>query len=257
MKLQGRVALVTGASRGIGRAIALSLASEGATVVVNYRTNEAQAKGVVEEVMQMSGKAIALRADVSQYEQVAAMVEQTLAEFGGLHILVNNAGIARDKLVYNMQPGDWLEVMQANFGGVFNGTKAVLPHFMSQREGVIINVSSIMGERGWIGEANYAASKGAINAFTRCCAMEMARFNVRVNAVLPGFCPTDLVEGLVAKDGGKTILKQLPTHSFARPEDVAHVVTFLASPDSQYMLGMLVPVDGGASAMLGLGSARA
>ena len=146
--------------------------------------------------------------------------------------------------------------MQTNFGGVFNGTKAVLPHFMSQRDGVIINVSSIMGERGWVGESNYAASKGAINAFTRCSAMEMARFNIRVNAVLPGFCVTDLVEGLMAKDGGKGILKQVPIRSFARPEDVAHVVTFLASPDSQYMLGMLVPVDGGASAVLGVGSPR-
>jgi 3-oxoacyl-[acyl-carrier protein] reductase len=256
MTLQQRVALVTGASRGIGRAIALALAREGATVVVNYCASEAQAQQVVEEIEQIGGRAIALRADVAHYDQVVAMVEQILSRLGDLHILINNAGISRDRLIYHMEPGDWLEVMKTNFGGVFNCTRAVLPHFMEQREGVIVNVSSVMGERGWIGEANYAASKGAINAFTRCCALELARFNIRVNAVLPGFCPTDLTAELVAREGGRGILKQLPTHTFAQPEEIANVVAFLAGPQSQYMLGMLIPVDGGASMVLGLGSPR-
>jgi 3-oxoacyl-[acyl-carrier protein] reductase len=153
-----------------------------------------------------------------------------------------------------MEPGDWLDVMRVNFGGVFNCTKAVMPHFMGQREGVILNISSVMGERGWLGESNYSASKGAVNAFTRCCAMELARFGVRVNAILPGFVPTELVEGLVSKDGGKGILKQLPMKSFGEVADVANLVVFLASDDAKYMTGSFVTVDGGAAAMLGTGA---
>jgi 3-oxoacyl-[acyl-carrier protein] reductase len=144
--------------------------------------------------------------------------------------------------------------MRVNFGGVFNCTKAVLSHFMSTRDGVIVNVSSVMGERGWVGESNYAASKGAVNAFTRCCAMELARFGVRVNAVLPGFAPTELVAGLTQKEGGKGILRQIPMRSFAKVEEVAQVVSFLAGPDSSYMTGAFIAVDGGASTALGLGA---
>jgi 3-oxoacyl-[acyl-carrier protein] reductase len=153
-----------------------------------------------------------------------------------------------------MEPADWLDVMKVNFGGVFNCTKAAMSHFMARGEGVIVNVSSVMGERGWVGESNYAASKGAINAFTRCAARELARFGVRVNAVLPGFSPTELVGGLLEKDGGRGILRQLPMRAFAKPEEVAQVVTFLAGPDSSYMTGSLVTVDGGASSTLGLGA---
>ena len=125
-----------------------------------------------------------------------------------------------------METGDWLNVMRVNFGGVFNCTKAALGHFMGTRDGVIVNVSSAMGERGWIGESNYAASKGAVNAFTRCCAMEVARFGIRVNAVLPGFAPTEMVAGLLTKDGGKGIKKQIPLRSFAKVEEVAQVAGF-------------------------------
>jgi 3-oxoacyl-[acyl-carrier protein] reductase len=144
--------------------------------------------------------------------------------------------------------------MRINFGGVFNCTKAAMTHFMGQRDGVIVNISSVMGERGWIGESNYAASKGAVNAFTRCCAVELARFGVRVNAVLPGFAPTDIVAGLLAKDGGRGISKQIPMRAFGKVEDVARVVTFLAGPDSSYMTGSLVTVDGGAATILGVGA---
>jgi 3-oxoacyl-[acyl-carrier protein] reductase len=169
-------------------------------------------------------------------------------------MLVNNAGISKDALIYNMDPEDWLAVMRVNFGGVFNCTKAALGHFMGERDGSIVNVSSMMGDRGWTGESNYAASKGAINAFTRCSAVELARFGVRVNAVLPGFAPTELVAGLLEKDGGKGILKQIPLKTFASVEEVAHVVAFLAGPDSSYMTGSLVTVDGGVGSMLGVGA---
>ena len=254
MKLEGRVALVTGGSRGIGRAIAQALAREGAAVGVNYRSGKEQAEEVVQEIEQAGGKAAAIPGDVSDYDQAQQMVEQTVSELRGLHVLVNNAGISKDALIFHMEPGDWLDVMRVNFGGVFNCTKAAMPHFMGQREGVILNISSVMGERGWLGESNYSASKGAVNAFTRCCAMELARFGVRVNAILPGFVPTELVKGLVSKDGGKGILKQLPMKSFGEVADVANLVVFLASDDAKYMTGSFVTVDGGAAAMLGTGA---
>lgn len=254
MKLSGRVALVTGGSRGIGRAISEVLAAEGAAVAVNYRASKSGADEVVEAITAAGGKAVAVGGDVAEYEQAEAMVAETIEQLGGLHILANNAGISKDALIYNMEPQDWLDVMRVNFGGVFNCTKAALGHFMGQRDGSIVNVSSMMGDRGWTGESNYAASKGAINAFTRCAAVELARFGVRVNAVLPGFAPTELVAGLLEKDGGKGILKQIPLKTFATVEEVAHVVAFLAGPDSSYMTGSLVTVDGGVGSMLGVGA---
>jgi 3-oxoacyl-[acyl-carrier protein] reductase len=253
MKLDGRIALVTGASRGIGRAVAEGLAAEGAAVVVNYRSGKEQADEVVKAIEDAGGRAAAIQGDVSDYEQAESIVKQTVEELGGLHVLINNAGIARDALIYNMEPNDWLDVMKVNFGGVFNCTKACLPHFMSQRDGVIVNMSSVMGEVGWTGESNYSASKGAVNAFTRCSAVELARFGIRVNAVLPGFAPTDMVAGLTEKDGGKGIKKQLPMKAFAEVEDVAQVTVFLAGPDASYMTGSLLTVDGGARAQLGIG----
>lgn len=252
-KLEGQVAFVTGASRGIGRAIALALVEEGAHVAVNYRSRRDEAQAVVAEIEQAGGKAIAIGGDVAVPEEAESLVQRTIGELGGLHILVNNAGIARDSLIYHMGPTDWLDVMRVNFGGVFNCTRAVMAHFMAERTGAIVNVSSVMGERGWIGESNYAASKGAVNAFTRCSAIELARFGVRVNAVLPGFTPTELVDGLLAKDGGRGVRRQIPWRQFATPEQVASVVAFLAGPDSAYMTGELVRVDGGAGAVLGVG----
>jgi 3-oxoacyl-[acyl-carrier protein] reductase len=254
MKLEGRVALVTGGSRGIGRAICQTLAADGAKVAVNYRSGQSQAQEVVDTITANGGEAAAIQGDVSEYEQAQSVVEQTVSNLGGLHILVNNAGIAKDGLVFNLEPQDWLDVMRVNFGGTFNCTKVSVGHFMGQRDGVIVNISSVMGERGWVGESNYAASKGAINAFTRCCGVEFARFGIRVNAVLPGFAPTELVAGLMEKDGGKGIKKQIPMRDFGSVEQVARVVTFLASSDSDYMTGALITVDGGVSSQVGVGA---
>jgi 3-oxoacyl-[acyl-carrier protein] reductase len=253
-RLRDQVALVTGGSRGIGSAIASALASEGAAVAVNYRAGREAAESVVQEIRDRGGRAIALQGDVADYAAAERLVAETVGELGGLHILVNNAGITRDALVFNMEPDEWLEVMRVNFGGTFNCTKAAIRELMAQRAGSIVNVSSVMGERGWTGESNYAASKGAINAFTRCCAVELARFGVRVNAVLPGFAPTELVAGLLQRDGGKGVKRQIPMRSFAQVEEVARTVAFLAGPDAAYVTGSLMTVDGGAAAVLGVGA---
>ena len=216
MRLDGKVALVTGAARGIGRAICLALADAGASVAVNYRSSSAEAAELVGQIEAAGGKGVALAGDVSDPAATATVAAEAVAALGGLHILVNNAGIVKDGLIFTMEPADWQTVMNVNFGGVFNGTKAVLRHFMAQREGTIINISSVMSERGWTGQANYAASKAAINAFTRSAAVELARFGIRVNAVLPGFAPTDMTAGLIDKDG-QDIAQQLPLRALAGP----------------------------------------
>lgn len=253
MKLQGQVALVTGGSRGIGAAVCRRLAADGAAVAVNCRSSEGPAKELVREIEAAGGRAIAVHGDVADPAEAQEMVRQSIEDLGGLDILVNNAGVAQDALIFNMEMDDWLDVMKVNFGGVFHCTKAVLPHFMSKGAGVIVNVSSVMGERGWVGESNYAASKGAVNAFTRCCAMESARFGIRVNAVLPGFAPTDLVAGLTEGATGRSIKKQIPMRDFGEVGQIADVVRFLSGPESSYMTGSLVNVDGGAMTALGLG----
>src|SRR2546423_2332866 len=253
MTLAGQVALVTGGSRGIGAAICRTLAADGAAVAVNYRSSEAEAKAVVANIEAAGGRAVAVGGDVADPVAAAELVERTAAELGDLHVLVNNAGISQDALIFNMSADDWLDVMRVNFGGVFNCTRAVLPRFMAAGAGVIVNVSSVMGERGWIGESNYAASKGAVNAFTRCCAMETARFGIRVNAVLPGFVPTELVAGLTEGETGKNIRKPIPMRRFGQVDQIAAAVRFLASPESSYLTGSFLAVDGGAMTALGLG----
>jgi 3-oxoacyl-[acyl-carrier protein] reductase len=254
VSLGGQVALVTGGSGGIGRATCLALARAGAAVAVNYRSSKSAAEEVAASINGSGGRALTFQADVSDHQSAKELVQAVLRELGGLHVLVNNAGVARDALIYEMKPNDWLDVMRINFGGVFNCTQAAMEHFMGERAGSIVNVSSVMGERGWIGESNYAASKAAINAFTRCAAMELARFGVRVNAVLPGFVPTEMVSGILSRDGGKGVIKQIPMRAFGEPEAVADLVVFLAGPDSRYMTGSLVTVDGGASSILGVGA---
>ena len=253
MTLDGKVALVTGGSRGIGAAVCVALARDGAAVAVNYRTSEAGAKEVVRRIEDDGGRAVAVGGDVADPAAAAELVQEAVRELGDLDILVNNAGVSQDSLIYHMSPDAWVDVMRVNFGGVFHCTHAVLPHFMAKGAGVVVNVSSVMGERGWIGESNYAASKGAVNAFTRCAAMETARFGIRVNAVLPGFVPTDLVAGLTEGDTGRNIKKQIPMRRFGETEQIAAAVRFLAGPESSYLTGSFLTVDGGAATALGLG----
>ncbi|WP_151771493.1 SDR family NAD(P)-dependent oxidoreductase [Streptomyces abyssomicinicus] len=253
MTLEGRVALVTGGSRGIGRAIALRLAADGAAVAVNYRSRKDEAERTVEEITALGGRAVALRADVADADEARQLVDETIGGLGGLHVLVNNAGVARDGFLWDQSPEDWWEVLKVNVGGVYHCTRAAAPHFMSQRDGTVVNISSVMGEGGWIGQSNYSASKGAVNSFTRAAAVELARFEVRVNAVLAGFTATELIGGLLEKDGGRSIKRQLPLREFATPEQVAGAVSFLAGPDSSYITGELLRVDGGWAGQLGLG----
>jgi 3-oxoacyl-[acyl-carrier protein] reductase len=253
MTFQDRVALVTGASRGIGRAVAVTLAERGAAVAVNYLSREQEALDVVEQIEKAGGTAVAIGADVSDPAAARELVEETKRRLGGLHILVNNAGITRDGLIHDMAPDAWLDVMRVNFGGAFHCTHAVADHFMAQGDGAIVNVSSAMAERGWIGQSNYCASKGALNAFTRAAAIELARFGVRVNAVLGGFTPTDMIGGILERDGGRGILRQIPMRRFADAEQIATVVAFLAGPDASYVTGEVVLADGGMASQLGVG----
>lgn len=248
-----RIALVTGGSRGIGRAIALALVDVGYAVAVNYRSRAAEAQAVVDEITARGGRALPVAGDVADPEQAKAIVRRTINELGGLHVLVNNAGVVRNRLVFDMAPDDWRAVMDVNFGGVFNCTLAAIDHFAVQRDGAIVNVSSVMGDRGWIGQANYAASKAAVNAFTRCCGLEFSRFGVRVNAVLPGLTDTELVADLFKQDGAQGILRQIPMGRFPGAEEVASAVVFLAGPASGGMTGAFITVDGGASSLLGVG----
>lgn len=253
MKLKDRTALVTGASRGIGKAIALALAEQGAAVAVNYRSRREDALEVVKEIEAAGGRAVAIGADVSDPGEAAELVAEAIRQLGSLNILVNNAGTSDDGLIYQSAPDAWLNVMKVNFGGAYHSTHAVMEHFMAQGDATIVNISSAMGERGWIGQSNYSASKGALNSFTRSAAIELARFGVRVNAVLAGFTPTELVGEVLQRDAGKSIKKQIPLRRFATVEQVAAAALFLAGPDSGYTTGELLSVDGGYSAQLGIG----
>ena len=252
-EFENKVALVTGASRGIGRAIALGLAKNGAAVVVNYQRQKQAAEEVVSQIKDMGMEAVSVAADVADYGASEELVRHAVERFGRLDILVNNAGVAQDNLIVNMAPEQWRKVIDVNLGGVFNCSKAALAHFMPERRGCIVNVSSVMGKRGWVGESNYAASKAAINAFTQCCAVESVRFGIRVNAVLPGFSDTDMVSGLMEEKTSKGILKQIPMKRFANPDEISELVCFLASERASYITGEMISVDGGVGSVLGVG----
>lgn len=244
MRLIGKVALVTGASRGLGKAIALQLAEEGAQVVVNYAKSAEKAGEVVEAIQSAGGNALAMQADVSHFEEVEKMVDDIYEKFERVDILVNNAGINRDELLMSMEKEDWDAVINTNLGGLFNCTKAVAKYMMLQKSGRIINISSIAGERGGRGQSNYAASKGGVNAFTRSVAMELAPKKITVNAIAPGVVETEMSSTVIrrAKD---QILNSIALKRFGQAEEVAKVVTFLASDDSSYITGEVIRVDGG------------
>ncbi|MGO4887816.1 3-oxoacyl-[acyl-carrier-protein] reductase [Anaerobacillus sp. MEB173] len=242
--LEGKVALVTGASRGIGRSIALELARSGADVAVNYAGSREKAEEVVSEIEKMGRKAIAIQADVAEAESVANMIKEVVGHFGSLDILINNAGITRDNLIMRMKEEDWDAVIATNLKGVFNCSKAVTRQMMKQRFGRIVNITSVVGVLGNAGQANYVAAKAGVIGLTKTLAKELANRNITVNAVAPGFIETDMTDTLT--DEIKTeMLRQIPLAKLGQPDQIATVVRFLVSEDASYMTGQTLHVDGG------------
>jgi 3-oxoacyl-[acyl-carrier protein] reductase len=244
MKFEGKVALVTGASRGIGRAIALALAAEGADLAVNYAGSEAAAKEVAAEIEAMGRKAFVIQADIASTEASTAMVDAVVKEFGRVDVLVNNAGITRDGLLMRMKEEDWDAVITTNLKGVFNCTKAAIKYMMKQKSGNIVNISSIVGVMGNAGQANYCAAKAGVIGFTKATAKEVAARGIRVNAIAPGFIKTDMTSVLSEKVV-EAMLAGIPLNRLGETEDIAKAVLFLASSDANYITGQTLHVDGG------------
>ncbi|MBN8234419.1 3-oxoacyl-[acyl-carrier-protein] reductase [Halobacillus kuroshimensis] len=242
--LNEQVALVTGASRGIGRAIALELARQGAKVAVNYAGSEDKAEAVVQEIIAGGGSAMKIQADVASEEDVKQMVKTVVDEFGRLDILVNNAGITKDNLLMRMKEEEFDSVINTNLKGVFLCTKGVTRQMMKQKYGRIINVASIVGVSGNPGQANYVAAKAGVIGMTKSNAKELAARNIQVNAVAPGYITTDMTDALT-EEQREQMLSLIPLKRLGEGEDVARVVRFLASEDAAYMTGQTLHVDGG------------
>ncbi|MEJ9217033.1 3-oxoacyl-[acyl-carrier-protein] reductase [Paenibacillus glucanolyticus] len=242
--LKGQTALVTGASRGIGRSIALGLADLGANVVVNYAGSEAAAAEVVEAIRAKGVSAIAIKSNVGRTEEAEAMVKQVMETFGRIDILVNNAGITRDNLIMRMKEEEFDQVIETNLKGVFNCLKAVTRPMMKQRYGRIINISSVVGALGNPGQANYVAAKAGVIGLTKSAARELASRGITVNAVAPGFIDTDMTREL-SEDMREGLLGGIPLARLGQPEEIAGVVAFLASSSASYMTGQVLHVDGG------------
>ena len=242
--LAGKVALVTGASRGIGRAVALRLAGDGAKIAINFAGNLAKAEEVKSEIETLGSEAILVQGNVAEFETVSDIVKKIVDTWGKIDILVNNAGITRDNLLLKMSEKDFDEVIATNLKGVFNCTKAVTKLMMKQRTGRIVNLSSVVGLMGNISQANYAAAKAGIIGFTKSAAKEFASRNVTVNAIAPGFIETDMTDTLNDKVK-EELSKNIPLGRFGSPKDVANVVAFLASEQAAYITGQVICVDGG------------
>tara|TARA_Y100000310_G_scaffold344679_1_gene458746 strand:+ start:3848 stop:4582 length:735 start_codon:yes stop_codon:yes gene_type:complete len=240
--LKGKTALVTGASRGIGNAIALALAKEGANVIINYSSNSKKAEELAGKINKLGSKAITLKADVSDFDEVGRMVDDIKKVFNKVDILVNNAGIVRDRTLNNMTIDEWNSVINTNLNGIFNVTKQVLP--LIGNGGRIINISSIIAQYGNFGQCNYAAAKAGIIGFTKSLAKELGKKGVTVNAVAPGFVKTDITKDIPFFK--RKILKyMIPLKDEGQPEDIANAVVFLASEKSRYITGSVINVDGG------------
>lgn len=244
MCLAGKTAVVTGGSRGIGRAICIELAKQGANVVVNYSGSEAKAAEVVKEIEALGPKAIAVQANVADSTSVDSLMKQAMETFGSIDILVNNAGITRDNLLMRMKEQEWDDVMDTNLKGVFLCTKAVTRQMMKQRAGRIINISSIVGVAGNPGQANYVAAKAGVIGLTKTTAQELASRNILVNAIAPGFITTEMTDAL-PEEIKETMLKQIPLAKLGQPEDIAKAVIFLASDSANYITGQTLHIDGG------------
>ncbi|WP_135363403.1 3-oxoacyl-[acyl-carrier-protein] reductase [Halosimplex halophilum] len=244
MNLDGQTCLVTGSSRGIGRGIAEDLADRGADVVVNYRSSAAEAEAVVESIEEAGGTAIAAQADVSDFDEVQAMREEVVDAFGPVDVLVNNAGITVDKKFEHMTRDDWDAVIDVNLGGVYNCTKTFFDDIKESRHGRLINISSVVGQQGNYGQANYATTKSGLFGFTRTLALEMASSGSTANCIAPGFVETDMLEEVPERVQEK-ILREIPLDRFATVEDICGIVSFVASEESSYMTGQVIGVNGG------------
>jgi 3-oxoacyl-[acyl-carrier protein] reductase len=244
MGFEDKVAIITGASRGIGRAIALELAAGGASVVVNYHGQAEAAQQVVDQIQSGGGRAIAHQADVGSYSEAEALVKLAIEHFGGLHILVNNAGITRDGLIMTMSESDWDDVQRTNLKSTFNCSKAAVRHMLRKRWGRIINITSVAGQMGNAGQTNYSASKAGQIGFTKSLAREVAARNITVNAVAAGYIETD-IWATVPENARQAVLGMIPLGRTGRPEEIAKAVAYLASDDAAYVTGHVLSVDGG------------
>ncbi|NWF63563.1 MAG: 3-oxoacyl-[acyl-carrier-protein] reductase [Chloroflexi bacterium] len=248
MSLENKVALVTGGSRGIGRAIALEFGERGAAVVVNYNKSPEAAEEVVKQIQEMNGKAAAFQADVADFKQAETLVKFTMDTFGDLSILVNNAGITRDQLIMMMPESDWDAVINTNLKSTFNCSKAAIKHMMRKRTGRIINIASVAGQMGNPGQTNYSASKGGQIAFTKALAREVAARNITVNAIAPGFVDTEILDAMTPETL-EAALKLVPLGRKGNPEEIAFTAAFLASDGAAYITGQVIGVDGGMAMM--------
>lgn len=244
MDLTGKVALVTGASRGIGRQIAVTLAGYGALVIVNYNGSQAKAEAVVGEIEAHGGHAEAIQCNVADFEASKALIDQVVKKYGRLDILVNNAGITRDNLIMKMSEEDFDQVLAANLKGTFNCAKHVSRQMLKQKSGRIINISSVSGVMGNAGQANYCASKAGVIGLTKSLARELGSRSITVNAVAPGFIETEMT-AVLPEEMKKTMGEQIPLKRFGKPQDVAEAVAFLASDQAGYITGQVLQTDGG------------
>ena len=242
-RLDGQTAIVTGAGRGIGHAIAKDLAKTGANVVINYVTSADAAHELAEEITQLGPKALVVQADVTDYEQVSEMIKQTMQTFGQVDILVYNAGITRDKTLKNMTKDNWDEVIHVNLDSLFNCTKQVLPFMLERRSGKIVNISSFVAQGGNVGQSNYAATKAGIIGFTKSIALEVSRYGITVNAVCPGFTETDMLSA-VPENIRERILAKIPMGRFGKPEEIASCVRYIVT-EGDYMTAQAISINGG------------